>query len=172
MIGRLDIDGFRLGAWQRSSILRITTVSVSTYSEERVVKFDQKDVRIDVTKGKGPGGQHKNKTSTTVRATHVPTGITVVIDGRSQAQNKKAALRELQNRVYAKEQLEKAAEKKARRDEKIHKRDIIRTYDYRSGLVRDHRTGKSAPLKQVMDKGMVQLLFPPAAAKTYEDQRG
>ena len=137
------------------------------------MKFDPSDVRIDITKGKGPGGQHKNKTRTTVRATHVPTGITVVIDGRSQAQNKKAALRELQDRVYAAEQQKHAAAKKARRDEKIHTRDIIRTYDYRSGMVRDHRTGKSAPLKQVMDKGMVQLLFPPVAARRaleFEDQ--
>jgi len=59
----------------------------------------KKDVKIERTKGKGPGGQHRNKTESMIKATHIPTGITVSIDGRHQHKNKKLALKELEERV-------------------------------------------------------------------------
>lgn len=133
------------------------------------MRFDEADVRFEITKGKGPGGQHKNKTCTTVRAIHEPTGCQVIIDGRSQAQNKKNALKVLKDRVQALEDAYKAKKRKAYRDAKIKTRNIIRTYDYRSGTVRDHRTGKVASLKQVMDKGLIQLLYPSKEEQSHGD---
>lgn len=57
--------------------------------------MNKKDVKIETFRGKGKGGQHKNKTDSCVRATHIPTGISVTIDGRDQHKNKREALRRL-----------------------------------------------------------------------------
>lgn len=122
------------------------------------MKFDKADVKIETKVGQGPGGQHRNKTSSCVVATHLPTGITVTIDGRHQHKNKHEALRVLERRVKEFEQAEKAAVKKARRDEAIHDKTRVRTYDFTKNIVKDHRTGKVASLKQVMDKGRLDLL--------------
>lgn len=116
------------------------------------------DVRFEYTKGTGPGGQHKNKTSSAVRATHIPTNIVVFVDGRSQHANKREALKILQERIDNSQAERKAHAKKARRDEKIHERNIVRTYNYSRGTVKDHRSGKVAPIKEVLDKGRIDLL--------------
>jgi protein subunit release factor A len=60
------------------------------------------DIKIEYTKGKGPGGQHKNKVETMVVATHIPTGIKASVDGRSRKANQVAALKELEYRVRQK----------------------------------------------------------------------
>jgi len=111
------------------------------------------DIKLEFTKGKGPGGQNKNKLETAVRATHIPTGITVFIDGRKRGQNIKKAKQELKRRVDAVKKERRAAAKKSRRDAKIKERNVIRTYDYSRNEVIDHRTGKRAPLKRVLRKG-------------------
>jgi len=118
------------------------------------------DVRIEYTKGQGPGGQHKNKTSSCVKVTHLATGIIVRIDGRSQHKNKRDALREVERRLRVLKQKKLACRKKAHRDKKIHERDIIRTYDYKANRVKDHRTGKTASIKDILDKGKLGLLQP------------
>lgn len=130
--------------------------------------LNNKDLRFEYTRGKGAGGQHKNKTSSCVKITHIPTGIMVRIDGRDQHQNKKNALIELENRVAQQRLDEKAAQKKERRDEKIHDHTTIRTYDYKSMTVKDHRTGKRASLKEVLEKGRIDLLYPDPVDKTPE----
>ena len=110
------------------------------------------------TKGQGPGGQHRNKTSSCVIAKHEPTGIEVKIDGRDQHKNKRKAIRELDQAVTAWYDEQKAAEKKAKRDYAIHNETRIRTYDFSSGVVTDHRTGKRASLKDVLGKGKLEKL--------------
>lgn len=120
--------------------------------------FDPKDVVYRYTKGKGPGGQHKNKVETCVIATHVPTGLSVRSDGRNREQNKKQAIKELEARYIKHLEDAKAASKKSRRDQVIHERNVIRTYDFKKGVVRDHVTGKIASLKDVLGKGMLWLL--------------
>lgn len=122
------------------------------------MKFDPADVRIEVTRGTGPGGQHKNKTWSAIRAIHEPTGIQVTIDGRKQYQNKKKALSILRDRVNEHSAKQVADRRKERRDKLIRTRNIIRTYDYKSGRVKDHRTGKSATLDQVLTRGRIELL--------------
>jgi peptide chain release factor 1 len=117
-----------------------------------------KDISFEYTKGKGPGGQHRNKTCSAVRATHIPTGITAYVDGRDQHKNKRAAIKELEKRVKQAKHDARAAEKKAHRDHAIHNTETIRTYDFSRGEVKDHRTGKRASLKNILDKGKIDLL--------------
>jgi protein subunit release factor A len=121
-------------------------------------KYNDKDVKIETKIGQGPGGQHRNKTSSCVVATHVPTNISVTIDGRNQHQNKRKAKRLLRKRVEDFWADQKAQKKKERRDEVIHDTKRIRTYDFKAGIVKDHRTGKVASLKDVLIKGRLDLL--------------
>lgn len=110
------------------------------------------------TRGQGSGGQHKNKTDSCVYAKHKPTGIEVKVDGRDQHKNKRAAIKELQKRVDQHHEDQKAAVRKSRRDFAIKNETRIRTYDFSRGLVTDHRSGKSASLKDILEKGMLDKL--------------
>lgn len=120
--------------------------------------MNPKDVKIRYTKGKGPGGQHKNKTESCVIALHVPTGIEVRVDGRCQHRNRRNALRLLDSRVRESHNRRNAARKKSIRDKAIHNRTRVRTYDYSTGQVIDHRTGKRASLKDILMKGQLEKL--------------
>ncbi len=122
--------------------------------------LDKKDLRIEAIRGQGPGGQHKNKTASCIRITHIPTGTQVIIDGRNQHQNKKKALKVLEERLDQRVADKKAAVKKAARDEKIKDNRYVRTYDFKRKEVRDHRTGKVAPLKLVLYEGHFEVLNP------------
>ncbi len=122
------------------------------------MSLKSEDVRYEYKRGKGPGGQHRNKTNSCVKAIHIPTGLHVEIDGRKQHQNKKAALAELTRLVQGEADAGKAAAKKARRDEKIQPENHIRTYDLRRGEVIDLRTRKRARVKDILDKGRLELL--------------
>lgn len=116
------------------------------------------EIKVERIRGQGPGGQHKNKTASCVRLTHLPTGIQVTIDGRNQHQNLRKAKRELESRLAEAAESKKAAGKKARRDEAIKNETTIRTYDFKKGVVKDHRSKKTASLKEVMGKGRLDLL--------------
>ena len=122
------------------------------------MEFNLKDVHFEYTKGTGPGGQHKNKVESACRATHIPTGLQAYADTRSQHQSKKKALKELQKRVRQQADDQKAAQKKSRRDHAIHNTETIRTYDFSRGIVKDHRTGKTASLKNILQKGRLDML--------------
>lgn len=122
--------------------------------------LDKKDLKIEAIRGQGPGGQHRNKTASCIRITHVPTGTQVIIDGRNQHQNKKKALKVLEERLGKQVADKKAAAKKAIRDEKIKDTRYIRTYDFKRKEVKDHRTGKVASLKEVLYEGHFELLNP------------
>jgi len=122
--------------------------------------IERGDVTIRYTRGRGPGGQNKNKVHSCVVMTHNATGITVRIDGRDRGQNEREAYKEIERRVSLAKEQRKAAVKKDRRDYAIQDGNtpIIRTYDYKDGMVRDHRTKKKAPLKEVLFKGRIELL--------------
>jgi peptide chain release factor 1 len=115
------------------------------------------DLKIERITGSGPGGQHRNKTASCIRITHLPTGIQVTIDGRNQHQNLRKAKKELADRIAEKAQNEQQSRKKARRDTAIKDETVIRTYRYKDGTVKDHRSGKTASLKEVM-RGKIELL--------------
>lgn len=116
------------------------------------------DLKIEYMRGQGPGGQHRNKTDSACRLTHIPTGIVAYADTRSQPQSYKKALRELERRIKEAKDVEKAAGKKARRDKAIQPQAAVRTYDYSRGVVTDHRSGKTASIKDVIKKGKLDKL--------------
>ena len=128
--------------------------------------IDKKDLKIETIRGKGPGGQHRNKTDSMVRITHIPTGIVVSVDGRHQHKNRRQAMTELERRLRESKLQQKAADKKARRDAAIHDHTTVRTYDFSRGVVTDHRNGKTASLKNVLTKGKIGLLHGDTLSKT------
>lgn len=124
------------------------------------MEIHPKELRIEFLKGQGPGGQRKNKVETACRITHIPTGVTAYADTRSQNQSKKKALKEIQKRVQNVADERTAATKKSKRDRAIKDLTTIRTYDFTRGVVKDHRSGKRASIKQILEKGRLDLLRP------------
>ena len=123
------------------------TVVVMPEEEDVEIEIDPKDIRVDVYRASGAGGQHINKTSSAVRMTHLPTGIVVAMqDQRSQQQNREKAMKILRARVYdyyaaqeqsAYDENRKSAVGTGDRSERI------RTYNYPQNRVTDHRIGLS-----------------------------
>lgn len=119
---------------------------------------NKNDLKIECIRGKGPGGANKNKVSSCVKITHIPTGITVMKDGRDQNVNKQMALDELERRLKELVDRKKAKEKKKMRDHRINNTPIIRTYNFVRNTVKDHRSKKTASLNDVLRKGRIDLL--------------
>ena len=119
------------------------TVAVLPEAEEVDVKIEDKDLRIDVFRSSGPGGQSVNTTDSAVRITHIPTGIVVSQqDEKSQIRNKEKGLKIFRSRIYELEQKKKEDERSKDRKSKIgtgDRSERIRTYNFPQGRVTDHR---------------------------------
>ncbi len=122
------------------------------------MKIKRSDITFRYTRGQGPGGQRKNKVETCVIATHGPTGLEVRIDGRSRHQNRREAIKLLTQRVREHAAKRVAKQRKARRDYAIRNETRVRTYDYLRDLVTDHRTGKTASIKAILEKAKLDKL--------------
>ena len=131
-------------------------VLVLPEAEEVEVEVNQNDLRIDVFRSSGPGGQSVNTTDSAVRITHLPTGVVVSCQNeKSQLQNKESAMRILRARLlaFAQEEAEKEASDVRRSQIRtVDRSERIRTYNYPENRLSDHRTGfKSYNLDQVLD---------------------
>ncbi|HTK84506.1 MAG TPA: peptide chain release factor 1 [Patescibacteria group bacterium] len=142
------------------------TVAVLPEAEEVDLKIEDKDLRIDVFRAGGAGGQHVNKTESAVRITHIPTNIVVVMqDEKSQHKNKDKAMKILRTRLYDERRRKLHEERSADRKSQVGSGDRserIRTYNFPQSRVTDHRINvtlynldammKGPPLAEIVDQ--------------------
>ena len=139
------------------------TVAVMPEAEDVDIQIDEKDLRIDVFRASGPGGQSVNTTDSAVRITHIPSGIVVSQqDEKSQHKNKAKAMKVLRARLYEREREIRDAERAAQRKGQVGSGDRserIRTYNFPQGRVTDHRINLTLhKLDRVMDGDLDELM--------------
>ena len=139
------------------------TVAVMPEYEQVDIDIDPKDIRVDVYRSSGAGGQHINKTSSAVRMTHLPTGIVVAMqDQRSQQQNREKAMQILKSRVYDYYESQNRDKYDAKRKNAVgtgDRSERIRTYNYPQNRVTDHRIGLTInKLDRVMNGELGEII--------------
>ena len=152
-------------------------VLVLPEAEEVDVEINQNDLRIDVYRSSGPGGQSVNTTDSAVRITHLPTGVTVSMQNeKSQLQNREAGMRVLRARLLALALEEQAAKDSAVRGSQIRTMDRsekIRTYNWPDNRIADHRSNyKANNLMQVLDGDLDAVIQSMVDADNAEKLRG
>jgi peptide chain release factor 1 len=153
------------------------TVAVLPEAEEVDVRIEDKDLRIDVFRSSGPGGQSVNTTDSAVRITHIPTGIVVSQqDQKSQLQNKAKGMEVLRARLLDLRLSQQEAERSRMRRSQVSTGDRsakIRTYNYPQGRVTDHRVGvTSYDIDRVMDGDLSTFIDALALANAQEKLGG
>jgi peptide chain release factor 1 len=155
------------------------TVAILPEADDVDIELNRDDLRIDVYRSSGAGGQHINKTSSAIRITHLPTGMVVTCQNeRSQLQNKEKALRILQSRLLAEATESERAKTAADRKGQVGSGDRserIRTYNFPQGRVTDHRTKQTlykldAFMAGEMDEILQALVEQDAARRMKEAQ--
>ena len=139
------------------------TVAVLPEAEDVDVQIEEKDLRVDVYRASGPGGQSVNTTDSAVRLTHIPTGIVVTQqDEKSQHKNKAKAMRILRARIYEQERARLDAEMAAERRTQVGSGDRsqrIRTYNFPQGRVTDHRINLTLhKLDKIVDGDLDEII--------------
>ena len=144
------------------------TVAVLPEAEEVEVQIDPKDLRIDVFRSTGPGGQSVNTTDSAVRITHLPTGMMVSCqDEKSQHKNRAKAIKVLRARLLELARAEKEAEISQARRQQVgtgDRSERIRTYNFPQGRVTDHRIGLTLhSLQRILEGDLEELISSLAA---------
>lgn len=139
------------------------TVAVLPEAEEVEIEIDPKDLRVDVFRSSGPGGQSVNTTDSAVRITHIPTGLVVQCqDERSQLKNKNKAMRVLRARLLDIKEEEQKNQISSERRSQVgtgERSERIRTYNFPQGRVTDHRIGLTLhKLNMIMEGDMDELI--------------
>ncbi len=143
------------------------TVSILPEADEVEIQIPDKDLRIDVYRSSGPGGQSVNTTDSAVRITHLPTGLVVAIqDEKSQHKNKAKALAVLRARLLEREQARQAGERGEQRRSQVgsgERAEKIRTYNFPDDRVTDHRVGITVHNLPGLLEGDLDRLIDPLA---------
>ena len=165
----------RVPATEASGRIHTSTVTVAVLpeAEEVDVKIDERDIKVDVYRSSGPGGQGVNTTDSAVRITHLPTGQVVTCqDERSQLKNRAKALRVLRARLLERAQDEQAAAIAADRRSQVgtgERSERIRTYNFPQTRITDHRIGLTLHrLPDVLEGDLDEIIEALAAAEQVE----
>ncbi|NDJ27400.1 peptide chain release factor 1 [Campylobacter sp. MIT 12-8780] len=142
------------------------TVAVMPELDEIEIEINEKDLKIDVMRSSGHGGQSVNTTDSAVRITHLPTGLVVVNqDGKSQHKNKEAAMKVLRARLYELHEQERLAKESQDRKSQVGSGDRserIRTYNFPQNRISDHRINLTLyRLDQIMENGTFDEIIEP-----------
>ena len=153
------------------------TVSVLPVVEDVEIEINPADVKMEVFRASGAGGQHVNKTSSAVRLIHEPTGIVAECQTeRSQTQNREYAMRLLKSRIYEQEKAKQDAELANERKSQVGSGDRsekIRTYNYPQGRITDHRIGMSIyQMENFLNGGLDEMIDNLIAADRAEKLKG
>ncbi len=165
----------RVPATEASGRIHTSTVTVAVLpeAEDVDVRVEEKDLRVDVYRSSGPGGQGVNTTDSAVRITHIPTGLVVTCqDERSQLKNRAKAMRVLKARLLERAQEEQQAAMAADRRSQVgtgERSERIRTYNFREGRVTDHRIGLTLHrLPEILEGNLDDVIDALAAAEQAE----
>jgi len=169
----------RVPETEASGRIHTSTASVSVLPEvgDVEIEINPADVKMEVFRASGAGGQHINKTSSAVRLIHIPTGMVAECQTeRSQFQNREYAMKMLQSRLYEKEKQERDSQIESARRSQIGNADRsekIRTYNYPQGRITDHRIGVSVfKFQNFLDGDLDEMIDNLASADNAEKLKG
>lgn len=150
------------------------TIAVMPEVEDSQIELKESDLKIDVMRSSGHGGQSVNTTDSAVRVTHIPTGLVVVNqDGKSQIKNKEAAIKVLKARLYDMQEQERLQKERAERKEQVGTGDRsgrIRTYNYPQNRISDHRINLTLyRLDAIMAGGLFDEIIDPLITHSQAD---
>lgn len=142
--------------------MHTSTVLVTIVDNKEIdeINIDENDLEVTYTVGSGPGGQHKNRTYSCVTMHHLPSGLKIRIDGRNQHQNYREAKKEIEKKLQEEYNNNFKSEQKKDKRSQIginNRSNKKRTYNVKTGLVKDHVSGKKTSLRNVY-KGKIKEL--------------